>query len=560
MQSRIRTVLFTVVSFICFHFALSVPTYAQVYGIKDLGVLPGQTNSIAYNLNDAGQVVGQSGLYGFLWSGGTMTELILPGGSLSLAQGISPGGAVVGDSHTLNTPTHAFLYNESTMYDLHGRLLGGVQNSSYANSINAWGQIVGGAFTPSDQYHAYILDPLSGHTYDLGTLGGFGSEADSINYRSEVVGYSNLPGGQRHAFFWNVSGGMVDLGSLGGYYKESGAAAINDVTQVVGWSATATSASHAFLRNQQSAMSDLGTLGGATSEALGINNSGVVVGDSVTSTGVTHAFRWIANPIVVSPPIGGTTAAAAPFVSTIFSAYGMHDLNTFLPANSGWELISAHAINNNGQIAGYGLHFGQERAFLMTPIAVQSLTLSPSSIAGGNVSIGTITLNDVTPVDITVSLSNTNSAITAPASVVIPAGASSQTFTLTSAQVTSATSGTVTATYNGSVSAAITVRLPILSGLTLSPSSVLGGTAVTGTVTLDGVTPVAVTVALASNKPTVAAPSVSTLTIPAGSKTAKFTVNTHPVTVNTFVTIAAGTKGVTKSATLLVHPKTILLP
>jgi probable HAF family extracellular repeat protein len=31
--------------------------------------------------------------------------------------------------------------------------------------------------------------------------------------------------------------------------------------------------------------------------------------------------------------------------------------------------LSANAINNLGQIAGFGAHNGQTRAFLMTPIA-----------------------------------------------------------------------------------------------------------------------------------------------------------------------------------------------
>lgn len=39
-------------------------------------------------------------------------------------------------------------------------------------------------------------------------------------------------------------------------------------------------------------MSELGTLGGASSEALGINDSGTIVGRSQTSSGQWHAFMW----------------------------------------------------------------------------------------------------------------------------------------------------------------------------------------------------------------------------------------------------------------------------
>jgi hypothetical protein len=35
---------------------------------------------------------------------------------------------------------------------------------------------------------------------------------------------------------------------------------------------------------------------------------------------------------------------------------------------AGWTNISASAINNLGQIVGTGIHNGQSRAFLMTPL------------------------------------------------------------------------------------------------------------------------------------------------------------------------------------------------
>jgi len=43
------------------------------------------------------------------------------------------------------------------------------------------------------------------------------------------------------------------------------------------------------------------------------------------------------------------------------------DLNTLLPARSGWTIMQATAINNKGQIAGYGKYHRQTRAFLLTP-------------------------------------------------------------------------------------------------------------------------------------------------------------------------------------------------
>jgi probable HAF family extracellular repeat protein len=46
---------------------------------------------------------------------------------------------------------------------------------------------------------------------------------------------------------------------------------------------------------------------------------------------------------------------------------GMQDLNNLIPANSGWTLEFAFAINDSGQITGRGSINGQDHAFLLTP-------------------------------------------------------------------------------------------------------------------------------------------------------------------------------------------------
>jgi probable HAF family extracellular repeat protein len=48
-------------------------------------------------------------------------------------------------------------------------------------------------------------------------------------------------------------------------------------------------------------------------------------------------------------------------------ATGMLDLNGLIPANSGWNLTWAFAINDSGQIVGQGLINGESHAFLLTP-------------------------------------------------------------------------------------------------------------------------------------------------------------------------------------------------
>jgi len=164
----------------------------------------------------------------------------------------------------------------------------------------------------------------------------------AINNSGQIAGYFILTNSFYNAFLYS-NGSMQDLGTLGG--NQSQAWGINNSGQVVGQSINGSRTSHAFLYTGGS-MQDLGTLKYSTdtSIAYGINNNGVIVGADPT---ISHAFVY-AN---------GT----------------MTDLNTLIaPVNSGWTLQDACAINDSGQIAGYGVNpAGQVHAFVLNPISSQ---------------------------------------------------------------------------------------------------------------------------------------------------------------------------------------------
>src|SRR5512136_2757834 len=90
-----------------------------------------------------------------------------------------------------------------------------------------------------------VVPALAGATItDLGTLGGAWSEANGINDGGQIVGASDTPSGEMHAYLW-VNGIMTDLGTLGG--GVSYAYTINNAGQIVGKSSTANGDTHAFL-------------------------------------------------------------------------------------------------------------------------------------------------------------------------------------------------------------------------------------------------------------------------------------------------------------------------
>ena len=173
--------------------------------------------------------------------------------------------------------------------------------------------------------------------------------AAAINDNGEIVGvaYSNtVP----QAFLY--SGGVITyLGYLPGG-SNSAALGLNTNGQVVGWSAIPGQYAlcyHAFLYSG-GVMTDLGDLGGAAfSVAMGVNNHGQVVGWSQTTTNILLAFQH----------------------AFLYSAGKMIDLNSLIVTNSGWTLKVATAINDHGQIVGWGvISSGRDPCLFVDPTSI----------------------------------------------------------------------------------------------------------------------------------------------------------------------------------------------
>jgi len=195
--------------------------------------------------------------------------------------------------------------------------------------------------------------------------------------------------------------------------------------------------------------------------------------------------------------------------------------------------------------------------------SLTALSLSPTSVAGGTSSTGTVTLSAAAPTGGTVvSLSSNDVAkgVTVPSSVTVAVGKTSGTFTTATTPVTANISATISATLGSTTkTTTIAVTAPVLSGVTLSPTSVIGGTSSTGTVTLSSPAPTGGTaVSLSSNSTSKGVTVPASVTVASGSTTATFTTSTTGVTANVSATISAVLGSTTKTAALTVTAPTLL--
>lgn len=306
------------------------------------------------------------------------TAISTLGGATSVATDINSAGQVVGNALNAAGQTHGFLWAHGALTDL--GTLGGT--TSHAAAINENGQIAGSSGTAASGDRAYRWS--NGVMIGLNTLGGADAYGFDLDDAGEVVGGSLTQGNQQyHAFKSSATGTAVnDLGSLGLSIEAQGN---NNAGVTVGYSTVSNSAESAF-RHQAGAMTSIGTLGGHYSYAWGVNNGGTIVGASFDDAADTifRPFRWsagtmtelplpsgywagVANAITDSGLIVGRAEGAnGARVATMWFADTVLNLNDWLPADSGWQLLEATGRNESGQIDGAGMVNGVKRGFVLT--------------------------------------------------------------------------------------------------------------------------------------------------------------------------------------------------
>jgi len=191
--------------------------------------------------------------------------------------------------------------------------------------------------------------------------------------------------------------------------------------------------------------------------------------------------------------------------------------------------------------------------------SISSLSLSPDSVRDGASSQGTVSLAFADPSPTTVQVfSSDTSVATVPATVTVPAGATSATFPVATNAAAPPSNVTITAwTGNTPRSANLQVNAatpagPTLTAVSVTPSALNGGSPATGTITFSATTDGRVVQLSSSNPAVVQVPSEEVVN--GGQAKGFFPVTTSPVSTTTTVTITARWFGVTRTTTMTVTP------
>ncbi len=180
--------------------------------------------------------------------------------------------------------------------------------------------------------------------------------------------------------------------------------------------------------------------------SMTLNPTSVTGGNSSTGT-VTLSGPAPAGGAQVTLSSSNTTAARVPSSVTVSAG-----------ATSATFTVSTSSVAASTPVTISASYGGLTRSATLTVTpapppapSLSSLTLNPTSVVGGaQSSTGTVTLSGPAPTGgAQVTLSSSNGAASVPSSVIVPPGATSATFTVSTSVVLFSTSATISASYRG---------------------------------------------------------------------------------------------------------------
>lgn len=184
-----------------------------------------------------------------------------------------------------------------------------------------------------------------------------------------------------------------------------------------------------------------------------VNPTSLVGGNSATGT-VTLSGPAPTGSIIVPLTSNNSAAQVQPSVIVAANATNANFTVTTSSVTSAATVTISGTYNGTAKNATLTL----TPVPLPPPLVLSSVTVNPITVVGGNNSVGTVTISGVAPAGgATVTLSSNSTSAQVPAGVLVSAGATSATFTVTTAVVSTSTLVTITGQYGGSQIATLTV-------------------------------------------------------------------------------------------------------
>ena len=280
-------------------------------------------------------------------------------------------------------------------------------------------------------------------------------------------------------------------------------------------------------------------------ERIALAPAGVIGGESAAMT-LTLTFP---------APVGGAVVTL-----TSDSPAGVLPLTVTIPAEQTTTSVTVttkavSAITTVNLSAAYGA-VTKSAKLTVKPALLEGVTLAPSTVIGGAVTVGTLTLGSAAPdTGLTATVTSSDPSATPPTTLAIAPGALSASFLIPTAGVPAAVTTQISVTLSGTVQAAALTVQPIqITTLAVSPGTVLTGVPVVGRLTLNAPAPAGgMPITLSSSTAAAAVPA--TLIVPAGSATATFPIST-PHAGSAVISATLGGKPQTATLTVTGAPGT----
>jgi probable HAF family extracellular repeat protein len=550
----------------------------------NLGTLGGA--SLATGLNSGAEIVGHSvtasgARHAFLYRDGSMKDLGTLGGANSEATGINDWSFVIGTSDVGGGGTHAFSYSNGTMTDLNSLLpAGSGWILEAATGVNDSGEIAGFGRV-NGQRHAFRLRPSV--SLDLREGGILSQEEtnlprDGVQVGRNVTFINSIAVGDADATARNIVltatvEGPIEIVGVR-RYRELGPCEVEGKIVTCQIPALGPVRGHAIFEEEVwvtvrvtgpglfslTARATADNLRPGNVETMRQDNRGIALLDFTLSATTAAGGKAVSARATLTSlaPSGGAVVSIVssnPEVAPIPSRLVVEPPLAYRTFNIVPAVVSQPTTVTIS--ATYGL-VTISRTLTVVPPALSTVSLTRSTIIGScQTATAKVTLTGNAPSSgASVALATTTAGVNSPSSVMVPAGATSASITVTTRAVSTINNGTFTASYGGvSKGLSLSVRPIYVTGVVLTPSTVPGGGTASGQATIECAAPSGgMTVALSSTNAAVATPTTTSIVLPAGATKGGFSVRTQRPAGTTTVSIRAAAHAVTKSASLTVTP------